>query len=122
MMKNPGFSLLEITVVLLIISILSLAAIPLFTEPSHQVRQSVIKVQLYKLANDLEQYHQQHKTYRGFKIEQLLEDYRLELLTNTNDHFRIAAIPKNKNAVDSCGTFFLDQEGNQSVSGNGSCW
>jgi type IV pilus assembly protein PilE len=120
-----GFSLMEIIIVLLIVSILSLQAIPLYTQPRLAVQQSIAKVALFKVANSLEQHYLHQHTFRGFVINDSLEYYDLSLVKLGEESYTLAAIPKNKVTDDLCGTFFLDQDGMQSVSGSAgvvACW
>jgi type IV pilus assembly protein PilE len=121
MTTKHGFSLIEIIIVLLILSILSVLAIPLYTEPRVQTQQSLAKIKLFRLANDLEQYAVINKSFRGFKIEQRESDnYRYELVKSSEDQYTIAAVPNDPK--DQCGTFFLDEKGYGRSNGLVNCW
>lgn len=122
-MKAKGFTLLEIMVTLTIIGILAMAAIPSYRKPVLNVQHHLTKVTLFNLATNLEDYHASYSSYRGFKTLLPEDPYYKFVIKTTDDQYQLSAIPKTLDKEDSCGTFFLDQDGNEMVSGAGNdCW
>lgn len=127
-----GFSLMELMVVLILISILSLISFPLYNDQVIRVRRTYMMGTLLDVTGRLEEYRALHHTYDGANLEQLLGDrsrhdkyYHVNLVAKDNS-FILSGTPIGKQAQDIlCGTLMLDQDGNKSASGNdGStrCW
>jgi type IV pilus assembly protein PilE len=129
-MKNAGFTLLELIITIAIVSILSAFAIPYYFEPQLKIQQSLAKTTLLELANAIEQEYTSTHSYQTINLDKLTyrppsSDYKFILVKNSANTFTIAAIPKKKHPEDQCGIFYVDQDGNPSVSGTGSvqdCW
>lgn len=121
-MKAQGFTLLEIIVTLTIIGILAMAAIPIYRVPVLHTQQQLAKVTLFHLATNLEDYHAKHGSYKAFNDPLPENPYYKFIVKTTDDQYRLSAIPKILDKDDSCGTFFLDQDGNEAVSGEEYCW
>lgn len=121
-MNEQGFTLLEIIITLTLIAILAIAAIPSYRAPVLNVQYQLAKVTLFNLAANLEDYRANHENYQGFNTP-LPEDSHYKFVIKTKyDQYQISAIPKILDKADNCGTFFLDQDGNEAVSGDGDCW
>lgn len=127
--KHKGFTLLELIIAVALLSMLAISAIPYYFEPVLTTHQASAKLALYKLANDMQQYFSIHHTYKDITLEKLgykadvISNYELAIITSDVETFKIAAIPKKPIKKDECGTFFLDQDGYKTISGEGSgCW
>jgi type IV pilus assembly protein PilE len=124
---KSGFSLLELMIVLIIVSILAAISYPLYQQHVLKTRRALAKVALLRLATSLERYYLSNNSYKDAKFEDLgipamVADnhYQLELPTATSDTFVIRAVPINGQTADrSCGVLALNQSGEKFISGNG---
>jgi type IV pilus assembly protein PilE len=131
-MNNPGFTLIELLIVLAIVSILTCIAYPCYTSYVIKARRSNAAVALMNLADSLEQYYDDHHSYKNATLENLninnnLDFYQLAIVSENGTEYRIEAIPKDAQAKADiqCGTLILDQIGNRSITGTGNideCW
>jgi type IV pilus assembly protein PilE len=127
-----GFSLLEITITIVIIGILAVLAIPGYREPVAKSQQIFAKTALLALASEMQYYYTTHRSYQGISLAILgiapdipNTNYHLEILSLEAEQFAIAAVPQKQQVNASCGTFILDQNGNKNISGSGNisdCW
>jgi len=133
-MKQQGFSLLEMLIVLCIMGILIAFAIPNFTHHFTQQRRLAAETALMQLAGYLEAYYAEHNTYEGadFNTLKLPEfvannNYRLLIQTVDKTQFKLAAIPQNQQASHDalCGSLLLNSRGEKHNTGYGNlneCW
>lgn len=134
MHNSYGFSLFEILITLIIISILTGLCLPLYSQHLVTERRLEAKIALEKLAAALESYYTAHNTYRGTSLEQLgfsafiaKNNYQLSIAALTDNTFSLAATPlANQAQQDSlCSTLLLNAVGVKSITGNGQiadCW
>ncbi|MGB6976750.1 MAG: type IV pilin protein [Gammaproteobacteria bacterium] len=130
---KQGFTLLELMIVLIIISILAAIGYPLFHQHVLKTRRTLAKVTLLRLATNLERYYNSNNSYKNAKLDELgvpasVADnhYLLEIAATTNDTFLIRAVPINGQTNDrTCGILSLNQSGEKFISGIGfltECW
>lgn len=127
--KTPGFTLLEIIVAMVLIATISLFSIPFYREPHLKKLHQSAKMSLLLIAHELENYYELHHTYQGATLEQMAlvpnKEYRFLISSSSELHYTIAAIPNKPTHDDLCGTFYIDQDGKKTISGQGSindCW
>ncbi|MCD6039136.1 MAG: pilE 1 [Gammaproteobacteria bacterium] len=129
-----GFSLLEILITLVIISIVAGFCIPLYSQHLTNERRLEAKIALEKAAAALEEYYTLHNTYQGATLENLgfsllivKNNYRLAVMEITDNTFSLRAIPLESQAQEDrvCGTLILNEAGKKDKTGNGKlsdCW
>ena len=134
MRNSYGFSLFEILITLIIISILTGLCLPLYSQHLATERRLEAKIALEKLAAALESYYTAHNTYHGATLEQLgfsafiaKNNYQLAITALTDTTFSLVAMPLTHQAQQDvlCGTLMLNAIGGKSMTGNGQisdCW
>lgn len=134
MREKTGFSLLELLVTLTIVSVLIGMSIPLYSHYIEWTKRLSAIQRLGVLAKALEDYYFQHQTYQGanfhtlhFDAKAVKSSYRLLIPIANHDGFLIAAKPIRKQALrdTTCGTLFLNAQGEKTISGKGpveNCW
>ena len=128
-MKN-GFQLIELLVVLSIISILSLCALPLYSQHIMKEKRLAAATSLQQIAVALEQYHLENNTFIDATLAKLNfhntnQVYQFNIESADEDAYLIAAIPVGKQADDACGTLMLAADGKKSMTGKSDindCW
>jgi type IV pilus assembly protein PilE len=120
-----GFSLIELMIVLLIISIMAIYSYPSYKNYIIKVRRIDGKTALYDLANRLDNYYSLNNTYESASIaENSINDilsspyspegwYALSIVEATSSTFLIQATPQKKQAIDDviCRTYTLTNTG-----------
>lgn len=126
---TSGFTLIELSLVMAIIAIISLFAVGTYQAPIKQTECQAAKISLFSLASEMERYFEMNHTYVGFKVDgprlDHSEKYDFYLSEVSAMKYKIAAIPRQSSDKDPCGSFYLDQDGNKSFSGKGTvadCW
>jgi type IV pilus assembly protein PilE len=134
MSESDGFSLLELVIVLVLISILAAIAYPSYTNYRIKTHRTDGQTALHILATQMERYFTKHNTYKDATFEQLgMEDksergfYKLKLnIENDGMGYQLEASPTGSQAADQqCGNLSLDQKGKKNISGTGKiqdCW
>jgi len=134
MRNSHGFSLFEILITLIIISILAGLCLPLYSQHLATERRLEAKIALEKLAAALESYYTVHNTYHGATLEQLgfsvfiaKNSYQLSITALTDNTFSLTATPLTSQAQQDplCGTLLLNAIGGKSITGSGQisdCW
>lgn len=134
MRNSHGFSLFEILITLIIISLLTGLCLPLYSQHLAIERRLEAKIALEKLAGALESYYTTHNTYHGATLEQLgfsafiaKNNYQISITALTDNAFSLAAMPLTSQAREDilCGTLILNAVGGKSITGNGQisdCW
>ena len=128
--RRFGFTLVELLIVVVIISILTAIAYPTYTNQVRKARRLDAEGVLMALSNVMEQ--DIAKTPNtGYGINDIspysdlwssLGNYYTFSLTNaTVSSYTLNAIPTGSQSSDSCGTLSLTQSGVRSPSGN-NCW
>lgn len=133
-MKNRGFSLLELLITMMIISILLLAATPVYTSFLTKSYRSQAIADLMHLSSQMEYFYSLHATYAEASLAQLQiaeftenHTYQLQIESATENSYLISANPVGTQATldHHCGKLLLDEKGTQSVTGTQTpeqCW
>lgn len=121
---KDGYTLIEIMITLLLVGILATTSYPLFRTPILKAEQAIAKEALLETAMSLEEHHIEHQSYKTFTLSKSIENYRLTLKVS-EEQFLLGAIRLKKDKHDGCGDFYIDEDGNKTVSGPNSseiCW
>ncbi len=130
---TPGFSLIELMIVLVIVGILSLVAYPLYSEHLFRVHRVCATAKLLDAASEMERYYllRNPNTYKHADTAPLSfagaccnGAYNLQVKFDSDSKYLLQAIPIGGQEKDTiCGTLTLDQDGNRGASGGGArCW
>ena len=132
--KSKGVSLLEVLIAIAIIAALAIYAYPKYTRYVTKTRRLDGQVALLELATELNEYHAQHKTYKGASLMRLdIPEispegyYKLTIKEATNNTYLIEASPLKSQAKDDteCGSYTYNQAGDKTVTGTSTvaeCW
>lgn len=133
-MKQKGFSLIELMIVVAVIGILAGIAYPSYQEYIARARRADAKTVLLENAQFLERFYSQNGTYVGATLPVLespkdggTKFYDMSFVAaQTATAFQIQAVPKNAQAADKCGSLRVNQTNQKSVSGatldSDTCW
>lgn len=128
---SKGFSLIELTIVMLIIGILASLAYSSYSNQITRSERTEGKIALLGLAAHMERYYAQNNTYVGATKADTAKTahghYQLQIAKTSATTFTLKAIPQARQAANDiqCGTLSLDQAGLRGQSGSGSlsdCW
>ena len=131
MTRHSGFTLVELMIVVLIIGILSAIAIPSYRNHVLRVNRTDAKVGATTAAQVMERCYTRTNTYVGCDVAYPLDTQNATYTIAFNPAptaiaFTVTATPINGQADDTaCGTFSLNQVGQQTVSGPkpaSECW
>jgi len=134
MQKNSGFSLFELMITLVIISVLSLLCLPIYSRHITHARRLEAELSLIKLANAIEEYHIINNTYQnatldalGFSEKIAHDQYQLAIPLATDFQYILKAIPQDKQAQNDtlCDSLILNSSGKREITGSGhltDCW
>ena len=133
-MKQKGFSLIELMIVVAVIGILAGIAYPSYQEYIARARRADAKTVLLENAQFLERFYSQNGTCVGATLPVLespkdggTKFYDMSFVAaQTATAFQIQAVPKNAQAGDKCGSLRVNQTNQKSVSGatldSATCW
>lgn len=125
-MKNKGFTLVELMIVIVILGILVSIAYPSYQQSVRDSRRGVAKADLLELAADLERHYTTNYTYIGASLatqspqQGATKYYTLGSTLNASS-FALTATPKNAQLGDYCGTLTYDSTEATSAAKAG-CW
>ena len=131
-MRNKGFTLIELMVVVAIIGILAAIAIPAYDDYKTKARRADATSMLMELAAMQEQFFMNNRRYTqnftelGFADANTVDthsSYYQITITGTNFDYVMTATAQGSQVGDSeCGNFILDSNGNKSNSTGNDCW
>lgn len=122
-MKNvqKGFTLTELLIAVVILSILTLIAYPSYKAYTRRIRLSEVKSTLLMNAQNLERYYRQKGTFDNYDQKKLKQNkyFNITLSKVTPDHFTLQAVPDPAtNEGETC-IVTLNDGGTLSAAGNG---
>lgn len=131
--RVTGFNLIELTITLVILSLIITAAIPSYKQHIQATRRLDAQTGLFNLMGYLERYYLLHHSYEQASFAKLgISDkspegfYQLEIRAITPTAYTLAAIPLGAQQADhTCANFTLDHLGQKGISGDGKvaeCW
>lgn len=137
-MNLRGFTLIEVMVVVVVITILAAIAIPSYSEYVSRSRRAVGKSVLTELAQFMERYYTENGKYvkdDGSLVALVPSndaakyyDFSFDAANTTAQAYVLKAAPKGAQVNDKCGTLILKNTGAKDVSGAASgysaldCW
>ncbi len=131
---HNGFTLIELMITVALIGILSMIALPIYSNHLVHAKRLQAEVALIQLANALENYFLVHHTYEKATLAQLaLSDkvanvaYELQITSADNQNYQLTAIPRGKQAQKdtACAALLLNSAGIKTITGTGDsmqCW
>jgi type IV pilus assembly protein PilE len=129
-----GFTLIEMMIVLVVISLLSAIAYPSYASQVAKGRRADAKQALVELAQRLERFYSERATFAGatlggasgiYGTTSTGGYYTLSIVTQSASGYTIAATPRGAQTGDACGSFRYDQAGNKTVTSSlpaSDCW
>lgn len=121
-----GFTLIDLLIAMAVVAILTAIAIPSYQSYIMKSRRSDAKTALLDLASREERYLSLNPTgytnvaanlsYAAFPVNLgtgLTPDYQLSVVNATATSYLLQAVPQGTQANDACGTYTLDNLGNQ---------
>jgi type IV pilus assembly protein PilE len=132
--NSRGFTLLELMIAVVVVSILAAVAYPSYLTRIQKSRRSDATSGLVAAAQSMERYFTEHATYVGATFGSGASDiylskstndyYGLAITSQTASGFTLKATPKGTQTNDSCGNFTYDQAGTKGASGGSvaTCW
>jgi type IV pilus assembly protein PilE len=139
-MKNKGFSIIELMVVVAIVGILAAIAIPAYQDSVRKSNRADAQGALQQFRQAMERHYSKRYTYEGAAqgggdtgIPQIFSEkspidggatkYNLTIQAADNNTFTLRATPVDDQANDECGTLELTNTGERSADGTGTrCW
>ena len=132
----PGFSLIEMLVVLLLLSIVASVALPAYNGQVRRAHRAEARAGLLKAAHGLERQATAAGGYPDAQLPEALASvpggrYRISRqapndATDARSRFMLLATPQGAQAGDHCGTFTLSSTGERGLVGNtakvADCW
>ena len=132
----PGFSLIELLIVLLMLSIIASMALPAYSEQIRRAHRAEARAGLLKAAHGLERQATAAGAYPDAGLPDALATlpggrYRISRqepidATDARIRFMLLATPQGAQASDHCGTFTLSNTGERGLLGNeakvADCW
>lgn len=127
-MLPRAFTLIEMMIVLVILSILVAVAYPSYQHHILRAHRETAKAALLNAASRLEEYDLVNHTYESATLENagipaLTEgnSYALRLENLSESNFLVEAIPQGKQTADECGILSIDEVG-QRHAAISDCW
>jgi type IV pilus assembly protein PilE len=129
-MKSPGFTLVEVMIVVAIIAIIVAIALPSYNDSIRKARRADAQAAMERFANTAEQIYTEDSSYDGTdlttegKPEGVGDsDYYTYTVADAAGSFTITATPQASQDQDPCGTMTLDHRGDKTHTGTqADCW
>lgn len=132
--RPPGFTLIELMIVVAVVAILAAIAYPSYVDHVRKSRRAQAKADLVELAQLAERHHTVSNSYAGFALPferspresaQTAAWYEVALEpASTQTTFTLVATAKNDQVNDRCGNLSLNQAGVKTASKGtvAECW
>jgi type IV pilus assembly protein PilE len=132
-MRNRGFTLIELMIVVVVITILAAIALPSYFAQVQKSRRAEGRASLLAAASQMERYFTERSTYAtatlgtgGVYPDQTEHGYYALSLSNLGaSTFTLRAAPAGSHAGDPCGTLTYDAQGVKGFTGSADpslCW
>ena len=133
-MRQHGFTLIELMIVVAVLGIISAVAYPSYQDYVARARRADAKTVLLENTQFLERFYTQNGTYVGavLPVTESPKDgttkyYDISFVAaQTATAYQIRAVPKNAQLNDKCGTLIINHSNQKSVSGasldSATCW
>lgn len=117
--KEKGFTLVEIMLVVVIISIIAAIAMPAYNNHVKETRRTAAKATLLEMANAAEQHNSRTGTYNGITTSDILPENALTehyafTITLTAAGYTILAVPVPDSAQEGTGILQVNAQGERS--------
>lgn len=128
MKKQHGFTLVELMITIVVVSILAAIAIPSYTNYIKRTRRSMAAACLQENAQFMERWYTSKMTYVGATAQACTSEitpfYDVAISVTGPRVFSATATPKGAQASDVCGTLSLDDKGLRSQTSGTvkKCW
>lgn len=119
-MKN-GFTLIEIMITLVIIGLLASMAYPSYITYITHIRRHAGQIELFNLANKLEEHYMRKRTYKTADINLIqsiaTQWYTFNIVQQTTTTYLLQATPKNFQAINdiNCQSLTLNHQGKKNI-------
>lgn len=136
--RARGFTLVELMIVVVIISILAAIAVPSYLRYAYRARRAEGQEMLLRIANAQERFYATNNRYGtlaevGFSVTTSPKGYYSVDIpasaSTSSQAFTVEAVPQASQAKDACGTLTIDNTGKKqplltdaSHNSNGNCW
>lgn len=131
--RARGFTLIELMIVVVVVSIIIAIAFPSYTEQVRKGRRADAKAALAELSQFMERTLVENKTYTPGGASPTLpftespkdgtsKYYTLSLRAVAATSYTLQAVPKNAQANDKCGTMTLNSLGVKTAALTSGCW
>ncbi len=131
--RHPGFTLIELMIVIVIVAILASIAYPSYTAYVERGKRSDGQSALLDLSNRMDHYFSENRSYIGATLAQLgVKEtspegyYNLSISNLSGNTYTASAEPLSAQSSDNCGTLTLNQLGQRGFTGASvtlaECW
>lgn len=125
---KKGFTLVEVMITIVILGIISVIALPSYSEQVKKTRRTNAQSDLVELTAYMERYYGENFTYEAATLpftespkEGSTKYYDLAINASNETNFTLSATPKGSQANDRCGNMTVNDTGTHTAQDN-NCW